>query len=710
MSLKFTNIKTRTKILLGTIAPLALILVIAGIAVYGLSTTQRIAGWVEHTNDVLKKSESIVAAAVDMETGMRGYLLAGKESFLDPYKSGQKLAYSRIADLQKTVSDNPRQVKRLGEVEKTLRSWQKNVTEPQIKLRHIIGDADTMNDMARLVGQAEGKSYFDEFRSDIAIFIEREEKLLAKRQKENDTQWVIHTFKVIQKANSIIAAAVDMETGMRGFLLAGNDQFLDPYNSGVQRFDKLTEELKTIVFDNPAQVRLLGKAQITIGDWKSLVAEKQIKLRRKIGHSKTMDNMADLIGEAKGKAYFDKFRKLMAEFRSEEEQLMLSRKSDRDATVERTDNMIIGGSLIALFIGSLLAWLVGSGVANPIKRITEAMGLLASGDTSKEIYGGERGDEIGDMARAVQVFRQNAIEVKRLEFDQETAEVRAKEQAQSMRDNMADGFEKTVGGIVEAVTSAASQMQNSAQSLSTISEETSQQSSAVAAASEQASVNVRTVSTATEELANSISEINQQMVESTRVAGIAVENVEATNQRVLGLTRAADNIGEVIALINDIAEQTNLLALNATIEAARAGESGKGFAVVASEVKELASQTSKATENISAQIKGIQDSTKDTVSAIQSIGETIESMQEISSTIAAAVEEQGATTQDIANNIDQAAKGTVEVSKNIATVNKSALEAGSSGNELLGAANQLTQQSELLSVEVDKFLLQVREG
>lgn len=710
MSLKFTNIKTRTKILLGTIAPLALILVIAGIAVYGLSTTQRIAGWVEHTNDVLKKSESIVAAAVDMETGMRGYLLAGKESFLDPYKSGQKLAYSRIADLQKTVSDNPRQVKRLGEVEKTLRSWQKNVTEPQIKLRHIIGDADTMNDMARLVGQAEGKSYFDEFRSDIAIFIEREEKLLAKRQKENDTQWVIHTFKVIQKANSIIAAAVDMETGMRGFLLAGNDQFLDPYNSGIQRFDKLTEELKTIVFDNPAQVRLLGKAQITIGDWKSLVAEKQIKLRRKIGHSKTMDNMADLIGEAKGKAYFDKFRKLMAEFRSEEEQLMLSRKSDRDATVERTDNMIIGGSLIALFIGSLLAWLVGSGVANPIKRITEAMGLLASGDTSKEIYGGERGDEIGDMARAVQVFRQNAIEVKRLEFDQETAEVRAKEQAQSMRDNMADGFEKTVGGIVEAVTSAASQMQNSAQSLSTISEETSQQSSAVAAASEQASVNVRTVSTATEELANSISEINQQMVESTRVAGIAVENVEATNQRVLGLTRAADNIGEVIALINDIAEQTNLLALNATIEAARAGESGKGFAVVASEVKELASQTSKATENISAQIKGIQDSTKDTVSAIQSIGETIESMQEISSTIAAAVEEQGATTQDIANNIDQAAKGTVEVSKNIATVNKSALEAGSSGNELLGAANQLTQQSELLSVEVDKFLLQVREG
>lgn len=658
----------------------------------------------------MKKSESIVAAAVDMETGMRGYLLAGKESFLDPYKSGQKLAYSRIADLQKTVSDNPRQVKRLGEVEKTLRSWQKNVTEPQIKLRHIIGDADTMNDMARLVGQAEGKSYFDEFRSDIATFIEREEKLLAKRQKENDTQWVIHTFKVIQKANSIIAAAVDMETGMRGFLLAGNDQFLDPYNSGVQRFDKLTEELKTIVFDNPAQVRILGKAQIIIGDWKSLVAEKQIKLRRKIGHSKTMDNMADLIGEAKGKAYFDKFRKLMAEFRSEEEQLMLSRKGDRDATVERTDTMIVGGSLIALFIGSLLAWLVGSGVANPIKQITEAMGLLASGDTSKEIYGGERGDEIGDMARAVQVFRQNAIEVKRLEFDQETAEVRAKEQAQSMRDNMADGFEKTVGGIVEAVTSAASQMQNSAQSLSTISEETSQQSSAVAAASEQASVNVRTVSTATEELANSISEINQQMVESTRVAGIAVENVEATNQRVLGLTRAADNIGEVIALINDIAEQTNLLALNATIEAARAGESGKGFAVVASEVKELASQTSKATENISAQIKGIQDSTKDTVSAIQSIGETIESMQEISSTIAAAVEEQGATTQDIANNIDQAAKGTVEVSKNIATVNKSALEAGSSGNELLGAANQLTQQSELLSVEVDKFLLQVREG
>lgn len=710
MSMKLTNIKTRTKILMGTIAPLTLILVIAGIANYGLSTTQRIAGWVEHTNDVLKKSESIVAAAVDMETGMRGYLLAGKEEFLDPYKAGQKAAYARIANLQKTVSDNPRQVKRLGEAERVLRAWQKDVTEPQIALRHKIGDANTMNDMAQLVGRAEGKKYFDKFRGHIATFIGREEKLLAKRQAENDTQWVVHTFKVIQKANSIIAAAVDMETGMRGFLLAGKDEFLNPYKSGSKRFDQLTEELKSTVSDNSAQVKLLSEAQMVIRAWKSKVTEKQIMLRRNIGHAKTMDDMADLIGQAKGKAYFDNFRKLMAEFRAEEEQLMGVRKKNRDATVEQTYQMISFGSLIALFVGGIIAWFVGSGIASPIRRITEAMRSLASGDTSGEIAGGDRGDEIGDIARAVQVFRKNAIEVKRLEEEQELAKISAEEETRTMRNNMADDFEKTVGTIVGTVSSASAELQVTAKSMAGISEQTSNQATEASVASQQTSGNVQSVATATEEMTSTISEITHQVSEASSASRQAVEEVENTSKQMDTLAETANKIGEVVEMISSIAEQTNLLALNATIESARAGEAGKGFAVVAGEVKELASQTAKATDEISKQIGDIQNATRQASGSMDSVAQVITKVNEISTSIAAAMEEQGVATQEIASSVNQAAVGTQQVNDNITSVSQASQEAGAASGQVMSAAGELSQQAELLRGEVDKFISQVRAG
>lgn len=349
-------------------------------------------------------------------------------------------------------------------------------------------------------------------------------------------------------------------------------------------------------------------------------------------------------------------------------------------------------------------------ISKPIVSMTDTMGHLAKGDLSIEIPFLEKKDELGLMANAVQVFKDNAIEVNRLREEQEEADASAAAKAQAVREQMATDFETTVGGVVEAVASAATEMQASAQSLSATSEETSQQSSVVAAAAEEASTNIQTVSSAAEELSSSIVEINRQVIESAQIAEAAVGNVEATNIRVSGLTQASEKIEAVISLITDIAEQTNLLALNATIEAARAGDAGKGFAVVASEVKELASQTAKATEEIGAQIKDIQDSTKDTVSAIHSIGETIQSIKEISGAIAAAVEEQGAATQEIARNIEQVANGTVEVTSNIAGVSQAASETGHSSEQLLSAANELSQQSEYLSSEVSNFLEKVRTG
>ncbi len=388
-------------------------------------------------------------------------------------------------------------------------------------------------------------------------------------------------------------------------------------------------------------------------------------------------------------------------------------QSDADAGAAMTTRLlglewILLG--LGLVVGSAIAFFTARSIATPLVRMTLAMRQLADGNLDVEIPARDRGDEVGEMSQAVQVFKENAARNKELEAESEATKARVEEEARSSRNKMADDFETAVGGIVVAVSSAATEMQASAQTLSASSEETSQQSAAVAAAAEEASTNVQTVSSAAEELSSSIAEISRQVAESSKVANVAVENVELTNQRVQNLTLGAEKIGEVVALITDIAEQTNLLALNATIEAARAGEAGKGFAVVASEVKELASQTAKATDEIDAQIKGIQVATRDTVSAIQTIGETIQNIQEYSSTIAAAVEEQGAATQEIAQNIEQAAAGTVEVTSNITGVNQAAAETGQSSTQLLEAADELSQQSETLGREVNQFLSQVRVG
>ena len=273
---------------------------------------------------------------------------------------------------------------------------------------------------------------------------------------------------------------------------------------------------------------------------------------------------------------------------------------------------------------------------------------------------------------------------------------------------LADNFEANVKGIVESVSSSATEMQGSAQSMSSTAEETSRQSTAVAAASEEASTNVQTVASAAEELSNSVEEVGRQVGQSNKIAQNAVEEAQRTNDKVQGLAEAAQKIGEVVNLINDIASQTNLLALNATIEAARAGEAGKGFAVVASEVKSLANQTAKATEEIAAQIGAIQAATTDAVSAIQGIGSTIGEISEISTAIATAVEQQSAATKEIAANVQQAAAGTQEVSENISGVTQAASETGEAAGQVLGAAQELSKQSEALREQVDSFLIEVR--
>jgi methyl-accepting chemotaxis protein len=371
----------------------------------------------------------------------------------------------------------------------------------------------------------------------------------------------------------------------------------------------------------------------------------------------------------------------------------------------------VNGAVLLASIGLALVsfWVAFRHIVRPLSGLTKGMKELADGNFSVVLPGLGREDEIGDMAHAVETFKVKAEEKAR-----EEAEVKMKQDqiaAQQRKADMAklaNEFEHAVGEIVETVFSASTELEVSAGTLAATADRAQELATMVAAASGEASTNVQSVASATEELSSSISEISRQVQESARVAGEAVEQARSTTGRVAELSAAAARIGDVVELINTIAGQTNLLALNATIEAARAGDAGRGFAVVASEVKALAEQTAKATGEIGQQVAGIQTATQDSVGAIKQIGVTIGRLSEISSTIAAAVEEQGAATQEIARNVQQAAQGTQQVSGNVADVQHGAAETGSASSQILSAAQSLSGDSGRLKQEVTKFLDSVR--
>ena len=388
-----------------------------------------------------------------------------------------------------------------------------------------------------------------------------------------------------------------------------------------------------------------------------------------------------------------------------------SRTSKEEVAAEMVRADRVNLIMAIIVIASLLASMVFSflGIARPMTRLNGALGEMAGGNLDVVIPGAARGDEIGDLAKTVTVIRENAEQKAR---DEAEAKIKHDQIAVQRRKadmtKLADDFEGAIGEIVETVSSASTELEASAGTLTATAERAQELTTMVAAASEEASTNVQSVASATEELSSSVNEISRQVQESARMANEAVDQARITNDRVSELSRAASRIGDVVELINTIAEQTNLLALNATIEAARAGEAGRGFAVVASEVKALAEQTSKATGEIGQQITGIQAATQESVNAIKEISGTIERLSEISSTIAAAVEEQGAATQEISRNVQQASHGTQQVSANITDVQRGASETGSASSQVLSAAQSLSGDSNRLKLEVGKFLNSVR--
>jgi methyl-accepting chemotaxis protein len=376
-----------------------------------------------------------------------------------------------------------------------------------------------------------------------------------------------------------------------------------------------------------------------------------------------------------------------------------------DATV-RTVLISVGVGLLATVAIALRIGL--QGLSRPIGRLNAAMASFARNDLTAETPGVGRGDEVGAMARTVEVFKTNALEINRLRAEQEAQKQRTTDERRQMMSDLAAKFEANAGSIVSGIASAATELQSTAQAMAATAEETTRQSTTVAAASEQATQNVQTVAAATEELTASIREISQQVTQAGAMIKNGVQQATKSNEQVQSLTAAAEKIGDVVRIISGIASQTNLLALNATIEAARAGDAGKGFAVVASEVKALANQTAKATGEIAEQIKAIQEATQISAQSIQSVTDIIGKVSETTTAIASAVEEQGAATQEISRNVTQAAQGTQEVSGNIGGVSHAAQQTGAAAVQVLASAGQLSQNGEALKAQVAAFLREVR--
>jgi len=503
-----------------------------------------------------------------------------------------------------------------------------------------------------------------------------------------------------------LAAASDLLTNeARRYTIFGEKAHYDAYWREVNQTktrDRVVQRLTQLGAPKD-EMALIEKAKASSDDLIKIeesamaaVAKNDLEQARKLMFGADYDRNKAVIGQP-----LDEFQNKMNTRASHEAESARDRARLMSLVAE------VMSVLSAVIFIAILYFVFARRVVTPLTQLSGVVTRLAQQDYAADVPNTDRQDEIGDMARAVEVFKQNGIAREHLEAEQ-LKERNAKERRAAEMERLTIGFESKVGNLIQMLSSASSDMQMTAQSMSATAEETNQQSTAVSSAAERASINVESVAAAAEELSSSIGEISRQVTQSATIANSAVAEARRTDQTVQTLAEGAHKIGEVITLIQTIASQTNLLALNATIEAARAGEAGRGFAVVATEVKSLATQTARATEEISALVDQIQIATRDAVSAVQGIGTTINEINEISSTIAAAVEEQSVATQEIAKNVQLASAGTAEVTSNIDGVRVAANDTGAAADKVLNAAGRLSQQSGELQSEVNSFLGSVK--
>lgn len=480
------------------------------------------------------------------------------------------------------------------------------------------------------------------------------------------------------------------------FLIKNVSERSDGAFANLEAFLKTTQNMRT-TFKTAEKLDLVNKVTDLAKSYKTTISTVvNLTNQRNVIIHDTLDKVGPLLAETL-------------------DAVKLVNKKDQDAlgnyalsAMTQAKVMILAVVAAATVIGLILSIVVGKTISRPIVKMTGSMGDLAKGNLETDIPSLGQKDEIGKMADAVEVFKNNAIETDRLRREQKESAIRSEKEKRAATLKMADDLSDQVQTIVESVAAATEDVNQSANMMSAASEETTQRSNSVSNASEVAASTVQTVASAAEELSSSIKEIERQVNEATSMAASGKQRASSTNNTVRSMAESAEKIGSVVSLINDIAEQTNLLALNATIEAARAGDAGKGFAVVASEVKSLATQTAKATDEISQQIHAMQSATESTVKEIEGVVQSIDSINEMTSVISSAVSEQNHATQEIADNIQQTANSTNEVSSNIAGVNMAAQQSSEAAHTVLEVGGRLTEQSSLLNTELSNFLSKLR--
>lgn len=720
----FKNVPLRYKIALGSGVPLLLMIVLAYVAISSSRSQVATNAMVDHTHKVIQNAMEIEAAAVNMETGMRGYLLAGKEEFLEPYKNGFQQFKDKVSKLKDTVSDNPAQVTRLEEIESTIAGWTNNVTEPAIELRRAIGNGKNMDDIADFVSEERGKKYIDKFRDQMALFIDRESKLLAEREAENtvyvnrsqqltarlrsqgtlsgveidslaqqlsamnDTNaWVDHTFQVIASAQQILSTVVSMETGMRGYLLAGEEQFLAPYHQGSKQFEQSIRLLTDEVSDNPEQTKLLAEMKVVIDEWQKNVVQPMVDLRFAIGDSMTMNDIAEDIGKEKGKVYFDKFRNQIGEFIAVESELMTKRQAEADSAAQTAQLMIMAGTVVAIILGAIASWIVSNAITKPVREVALGLEALAKGDLTSKLNIDSK-DELGMMAASYNqaVDKTNHAVTQVLATTDEVVE--GSRTITNANNAMSKELEEQNGKVVQ-VSAAIEQIAVSIQDVASNSSEATATAQAAGVAADSGGNVVR----------NTIAGMNQ-----------ISEAVAASSSSVAELGRRGTEIGAIITVINDIAEQTNLLALNAAIEAARAGEAGRGFAVVADEVRALADRTTGATKEIGQSIEAIQNETSRAVERMAVGSELVNEGLDLAKKAGASLDEIVSSAQNVAAMIDSIATATEqqstasnEVSRNVEYISHASQSANEQANVAAQSANSLVERAETLRKLVNQF-------
>ena len=509
--------------------------------------------------------------------------------------------------------------------------------------------------------------------------------------------------QITDDLDSLRQQVSSQQAAVRGLLLSGNRDYIEDYETAKTEYARLLESLQSRLTVDKAKDLLTGASGL-VAKWQNDIVTRQISLMR---NPLTVDEARVLEANGYGERMLSEAGVQLDDLTALAKDLTVRNEQAVETAFDITLIALFAGAAVALVFAGAAWFVLSRAIAAPINGMSAFMGQLAEGHYDNVTANQDRGDEIGMMAKSVEFFRQRLIENREMEAqaakDNEEKAKRAKR-----IEEMTTEFDRESSKMVTSVAEGSTEMKSVATSMSEIAQRTEEMSTTVAAAAEEASSNVQTVASATEEINASLGEIASQVSRATDVAQSAVAAASQTSQVINGLREQSDQIGDVIKLINEIAEQTNLLALNATIEAARAGEAGKGFAVVASEVKNLATQTAKATEEISAKIDSVRGESQNAVEAIDEISSVIQKIDEITTAIAAAVEEQAAATREIARNVAEASRGTSDVTSNISKVKDGASETGTASRDVLTASGELSQHAERMRDVVQKFIAGIK--